>query len=1153
MTHGRSIRIGNQTAFSSGEVILPFKFALDHGFDAFEWFPDKKKTGEGWTVRDVPPDIRSWIRQTAAVHDIRLSVHAPSSWSPRDQEAVSPFLEAIDFARDIGAVLFNFHLETEWGSRGYLDAVRPLIRLLGDEGIGLAVENTVYTSPQNFADFFRCLHESGEIAAGRIGICLDVGHANLFSGTRNDYLRFVDMLPPEIPIVHVHMHENYGDQDSHLTIFTGPAGNDDRGIRGLVERLKKKDFAGCIILEQWPKPEMLLVEARTRLLAIIGEESESAQAEGNNKEGKDIVTKFAEATGRFLSWRKRLDWILHLLTDGAEKPDLDLLAYVAVYLRFLGTGEIRCGEDGGHYRPSHHAKIAGHIYKKLLALATDDTRFVIRKIAPWLPSFDREFMRSEPLTLIRDIAHRNDIPRELKQEIKTTLQNKLHRSAGPEDLEVSRALWERITASGASYPEDFVSEFRRFHEELKDFFHAGTLKELLSRMIEKGEFDDIPALREFVTALDHPGDPMERLSLLTRIRSRIGEKILLDSSAASLRLQTVDVRLEDNSFALLSTIINDIEGRLKRHGQLPWQKALRASLLATANIRLGGFDAEECFAIEAEITAILSVLDTSRRDHLLRLRASADRSVRLAESYSDRVLSLFSEKATTLGRALGVKEHAIKVYAEAEIRNHPVFQLSKLASLFTKRIRELLSLPLWDIVVPGTAKGRLLVGPTLSEVHTFRGEQTIVLAHRIVGDEEIPPYVTGIIATAETPLLSHLAVRARQSGTVFVFCGEEKRIEELRSFSERWISLTADGKDFAVSPTGYSKGRRQGGQCVKATVALRSDFDYPHDTLITGDLSSPAVGGKANSAGRLAEISKRGGSGFTAPEGLAIPFGVMETSLHSDPVIAAEYASLARESDRNLGGGQDDYLARMKDIIMQLSLPEAITSDIARLFGRECRLMVRSSSNCEDREGFSGAGIYDTVANVSFPEIVSAVRRVWASLWNRRAVDARRNAGIPHDACRMAVLIQPLMQADISFVMHTVNPVTGSEDEILIELAVGLGETLASCLEAGSPYRLIYRKKDDATEMLSFADYSFASRPGRSGGTVRERVDYSKIPFSRDDNFREKMARTIGKAGLFTERAWGKPLDIEGLVSGGESCLLQARPQHLLHRGGKKR
>lgn len=60
-----------------------------------------------------------------------------------------------------------------------------------------------------------------------------------------------------------------------------------------------------------------------------------------------------------------------------------------------------------------------------------------------------------------------------QQEIKHTIQNKLHRNAGPEDLIATEAMLERITETPGKYSGDFVEQFKIFHNELKDFFNAG--------------------------------------------------------------------------------------------------------------------------------------------------------------------------------------------------------------------------------------------------------------------------------------------------------------------------------------------------------------------------------------------------------------------------------------------------------------------------------------------------------------------------------------------------------------------------------------------------------------------------------------------------------------------------------------------------------
>lgn len=92
------------------------------------------------------------------------------------------------------------------------------------------------------------------------------------------------------------------------------------------------------------------------------------------------------------------------------------------------------------------------------------------------PPFPLSPLNSQvPLTRIRDIAHRGDIPHDLKQEIKHTIQNKLHRNAGPEDLVATEKLLARILGERSRYSEAFVNELVIFHGELKDFFNAGSV------------------------------------------------------------------------------------------------------------------------------------------------------------------------------------------------------------------------------------------------------------------------------------------------------------------------------------------------------------------------------------------------------------------------------------------------------------------------------------------------------------------------------------------------------------------------------------------------------------------------------------------------------------------------------------------------------
>jgi sugar phosphate isomerase/epimerase len=259
-------RIGNQTNCDV-PARLPYEFALRHHFDAFEWFSDKGRAG--WREEDMGAADRRELRRAADDAGLRFSVHAPFAADPVDAAGTAAIRRSIDFAADVGAPLVNLHLFAGRGGRAFAEALGPLLEAARAPAVALSLENTPQTSPDDFNAVFAALAAMPE-AAGRVGMCLDMGHANLCPATRNDYLSFVDHLGDHVPIIHWHAHENWGDRDSHLTLFTGPSSRDERGLRGLVRRLVRRGFRGSVVLEQWPQPPELLVQARDRLLQMVG-------------------------------------------------------------------------------------------------------------------------------------------------------------------------------------------------------------------------------------------------------------------------------------------------------------------------------------------------------------------------------------------------------------------------------------------------------------------------------------------------------------------------------------------------------------------------------------------------------------------------------------------------------------------------------------------------------------------------------------------------------------------------------------------------------------------------------------------------------------------------------------------------------------------
>jgi phosphoglucan,water dikinase len=1136
------IRLGNQTSFSAPPLV-PFRFACEHGFGAFEWFPDKKESGEGWEEDDLDEETRGWIRREASRRKMALSVHVPWPASPLGAEGDERMRKAMGLARSLGAGLVVVHFSGERGVSYYREAITPVLDEAARSGLRVAIENTVETGPDEINRLFGLLR--GDKNSGAVGLCLDVGHANLYPATRNDYLRFVDALDERVPIIHVHLHENYGDADSHLPVFSGPAGADPKGLEGLFKRLRARGFDGAVIFEQWPEPPELLLQARERLLDMIKTLPKEKKPVRRERTGwaraarppEDAAEAIARADGENRSWREKLEWVRDFLSK-EPRPSLDELIYAAIYLRFLGTGQVRAEESGGHYRPVHHARAARDIDRCLSEVAGEEEALVARKILPWLPSYDRAFMRAEPLTRIRDIAHRGDIPKELKREIKTALQNKLHRSAGPEDLRTSERILKRIAAPGAGYSRDFVREFQIFHEELKEFFSATSLEERLRALLEKGT-ESASHIKRFLRARKQRERGLEGnvklLGLLTDLRGRLLEEARRKDQRLQL-LRLSEIALEDHAFVLQSEMVNQLDSLSLDN--FPWRRALDALVLGVSNVGLSGISPRECEAVQNELQSLSRGFTAGDRDHLLRLKASLERARRLADEYTGRVLALFPGRVERLGRLLGVDEHAIRTFTEGDIRGNVVFQLSRLSSTLLKNVRFMGRLPLWDVLVPGRARGRLVVLKEMAQAEGQEPGALIAVLERAEGDEEIPARLSGLVLGHELPHLSHLGVRARQKGVVFAACGDRAAFAALKSRSGETVMLEASPEDVTIEPStgGEAEPRMHGPVSVPGVVLSVESPVIPLQEV------APETGGaKAFNAHRLLELAGKDGAPFRALKGAVLPFAVMEEAI-AVAGKGARYGKLTRAVPGMSPEERGRALEELRHILEGLELPAGIIERATGLLPGTDRFMVRSSASTEDLENFAAAGLHDSVGNVPREGLPAAIRQVWASLWTGRAVLARKDARIPSDRVHMAVFIQPMLVPDLSFIINTVNPISGKASEMYVELVPGPGETLASARVEGSPYRMLCLRRSGEVRMLSFADMSRALFAAE-GGPGRGVVDYSGVPLTTDGAYRSALGRRLLRGALLMERAFGRPQDIEGAVVGDDVYFLQSRAQ----------
>ncbi|CAH9136523.1 unnamed protein product [Cuscuta epithymum] len=563
-----------------------------------------------------------------------------------------------------------------------------------------------------------------------------------------------------------------------------------------------------------------------------------------------IPLKLVEEDKNSRNWWRKLEVVRDLIAGNVESAyRLEALTYSAIYLKWINTGQIPCFEDGGHHRPNRHAEISRNIFRELERIlgrpdASLQEILVIRKIQPCLPSFKAEFTASVPLTRIRDIAHRNDIPHDLKQEIKHTIQNKLHRNAGPEDLVATELMLERITKNHGEYSEAFVEQFRIFHRELKDFFNAASLEEQLESIRESFDERSLSILSLFFKskkALDEMGktshvsvdgvipllvNALQSLDALREVLVKGLESGLRNDASDSAiamrqKWRLSEVGLEDYAFVLMSRYINALETlgganwlveNVDPKKIIMWNDSIAGLIVGIHQLGLSGWKSEECKAIRNELLSWkekgfldMEGGEDGRTIWALKLKATLDRCRRLTEEYSETLLQLLPEKVQVLGKALGIPENSVRTFTEAEIRAGVVFQVSKLCTLLLKSTRRTLGSHGWDVLIPGDSYGKLLQVDRIvpGSLPSSVTGPVILVVNRADGDEEVSAAgsnIAGIVLLQELPHLSHLGVRARQASVVFVTCEDDDEVTNLQGLIGTYVRLQASSASVKLTP-----------------------------------------------------------------------------------------------------------------------------------------------------------------------------------------------------------------------------------------------------------------------------------------------------------------------------------------------------------------
>lgn len=298
------------------------------------------------------------------------------------------------------------------------------------------------------------------------------------------------------------------------------------------------------------------------------------------------------------------------------------------------------------------------------------------------------------------------------------------------------------------------------------------------------------------------------------------------------------------------------------------------------------------------------------------------------------------------------------------------------------------------------------------------------------------------------------------------------------------------------------------------------------------------AGGKGANLGELTQ------AGIPVPPGFVITSETYEKFM-SDTEINTNIMDILKNTDVNDTKALQEASDKIKEIIINTKMPQDIETMIVEAYNQlsqsvdedDADVAVRSSATAEDLPDASFAGQQDTYLHVKgVDQVLEYVQKVWASLFEARAIFYREENDFDHEKVYIAVCVQQMVQAEKAGVMFTVNPSTG-EEVAMIEGSWGLGESVVSGDVTPDHYDV--DKKSGKIETLTVSDKKFMYINDDKGTSLKVEVPEEKRNerVLSDEDLKKllDMAKTI-------EDLYKKPMDTEWAMQKGRLYLLQARP-----------
>lgn len=290
------------------------------------------------------------------------------------------------------------------------------------------------------------------------------------------------------------------------------------------------------------------------------------------------------------------------------------------------------------------------------------------------------------------------------------------------------------------------------------------------------------------------------------------------------------------------------------------------------------------------------------------------------------------------------------------------------------------------------------------------------------------------------------------------------------------------------------------------------------------------AGGKGASLGEMTK------AGIPVPGGFVVLSSTFDQFLNKTGIkedIDAILHSVNHEDVSSVDAASE----KIKGIIMSQDLPNKMVDEFVPAFHKlKAKFVaVRSSATAEDSSAAAWAGQLDTFLNTTSESLLENVKKCWASLFTPRAIFYRFEKGLHGQHISVAVVVQKMIQSEISGISFSVHPVTQDKNQLIIEAGLGLGEAIVS--GSITPDSYIVEK-----DKMMIIDVNVAEQ---SRGLFRV-GNKNKWKELGEKGGKQKLSREqiIELSNLIVkiEKHYGFPVDVEWAIEKGKIYITQSRP-----------